>query len=301
MHDEQHNDFGYATLDTQQEDITAKGNTGKGGVGITSIFQQTSNSTESQWLWPLGLIGAWITIYALVAIISGTSPHALRYWPVVLGNATQIKLIKFLSILNAHVAGTHTITSFIVWPFMRLITFVTMFVCSICASFMHASIGHLVGNILLFVLLLLMLAFMNVPFSIAVKNWLYGTTFGIFGVWIITRILGTITLFFLPKLQWLHAVLNSTTPIIGASVGIYAVLGFTLVQAIKSTRKSSWFYVPTIITFVLSLGLCYQRYIDGFISGHYNSIQAALLLGACMHFVGLAIGLIRGFQMPTEN
>lgn len=94
---------------------------------------------------------------------------------------------------------------------------------------------------------------------------------------------------------------SSTTPIVGASVGIYGLLAFTLVQALKRSFHSVWYLLIVLVLFSISLALLYQRYVDGFITGTYNSIQAALLLGALMHFTGFAIGIWTSIWTPISR
>lgn len=286
--------FDFPTLDDNKDVDADVGTNGKLGK-LSSPFDGLGDN-ESSWIMPIGLIGVWILVFISELIFTGVSAKGLSHWPVVMGETSHIAIIKPVAAWIAQFAASHGAIGLILGFILKIVSVLVMAICAVVTSFVHASWGHLFGNILVFCILCGILVYLQVPLRTAVRQWFELSIMGIGFTWLIIEVISFVAQFFAKQQSWLYAVSHSVTPIVGASVGIYGLLGFTLFQTLRQLRQSRW--VPLVLFGVLFLVivLLYARWISLSDVRFATSTGSALVLGVLMHYVGFGIGCLHGLR-----
>jgi membrane associated rhomboid family serine protease len=293
--------FDFPTLDDNKDVDADVGSAGKLG-NLSSPFDSLGDSAGS-WLMPLALVGIWVLVFVIELIFTGVSAKGLSHWPVVMGETSHIAIIKPVSAWIAQFATSHGAIGLLLGFILKIASVVVMAICVLFAGFIHASWGHLFGNILVFLILCGILFFLQVPLRKAVREWFVLNLMGIGFTWLIVEVVSFVAQFLAKQETWLYAVSHSITPIVGASVGIYGLLGFTLFQTLRHLRQSRWVQLVLIVILFLVVALLYARWTSLSDVKFATSTGAALLLGVIMHYVGFGIGCLHGLRtrLPIDG
>ena len=293
--------FDFPTLDDNKDvdaDVGSNRNLGK----LAGPFDNLGDSASS-WIMPVGLIGIWIIVFLFELIFTGVSAKGLSHWPVVMGETSHIAIIKPVAAWISQFAASHGAIGFLLGIILKLASVVVMAFCAVVTGFVHASWGHLFGNILVFCILCAILFYLQVPLKMAVREWFILNLTGIGFTWLIVEVVSFVAQFVAKQQTWLYAVSHSITPIVGASVGVYGLLGFTLFQTLRHLRQSRWVQLVLIGVLFLVIALLYARWTSLTDIKFATSTGSALLLGVIMHYVGFGIGCLHGLRtrLPIDG
>lgn len=293
--------FEFATLgDTK--DVDAKSSSGKHGGGMRSPFSGLEASSSV--LWPLVLVGIWLLVLIIEAIFTGFSAKGLGHWPVVMGDPSQISIMAPFTAWISHATagkGLLTIFSFLL---VKIASLIIMAVSVVCSAFMHANFLHFFGNVLVFAILTAALMFLGTDAATVVKEWfrIHCTSVGL--VWLIVFVF-SIILTHLPivgaKLTFLTVLSTSTTPVVGASIGIFGLLGYALMVNARSLRTSAWYQLLFIALIVLAIALLYSRFSDLLSVDWSTSFGTTTVMAVAMHYFGFVFGCVRGIRVRIDN
>lgn len=292
----------FATLDDVKDVDVKSGSSNHGGGSLFNkgdIGSFLDDDTAAGLMWPICLILVWMVVYMLEVVISDNTAVGLRHWPVVIGNVSSLAVLKPMTAWVAKIMLAHRFLGAILFVFNRILVFVAMIISSICAGFIHMSLGHVFGNgIILLIVSGAGLAIMY-PIGRLMKNWLILSATGIGFTWLIIDLLS----FFMQGTSnhtgWLYEVCYSITPIVGASVGVYGLVGMMIVLLIKSVRDSRVAQLLLIVMVIIAISLLYSRFVSLNGVHVWTNTGAALKLSVWMHFVGFILGIIRGIQDRT--
>lgn len=291
----------FARLDDEDRDYDAPSVSDQGrGVGGGRILDwNVDDDTIMSWQWPVGLALVWLLVLLIEMVFFDTDAKGLAKLPVVLGQPGSLSILKPMTMGVAKIAAAHRFLGALLFIFDRLLIFVAMAICSICAGFMHASFGHLFGNVILLIILSLCAWLVHYPLSKLVKNWLILSATGIGFTWLVVEFMSFFVQGHHDTLSWLYEIGHSTEPIVGASVGLYGLVSFMLVICLKQIRQARWVPLLAIFLAVVSLALLYMRFSTLYGLQVYTNVGAALKLAVVMHFIGYLIGIFRGLHDRT--
>lgn len=291
----------FARLDDEDRDYDAPSVSDQGrGVGGGRILDwNVDDDTIMSWQWPIGLALVWLLILLIEMVFFDTDAKGLAKLPVVLGQPGSLSILKPMTMGVAKIAAAHRFLGALLFIFDRLLIFVAMAICSICAGFMHASLGHWFGNVILLIILSLCAWLVHYPLSKLVKNWLILSATGIGFTWLVVEFMSFFVQGHHNTLSWLYEIGHSTEPIVGASVGLYGLVSFMLVICLKQIRQARWVPLLAIFLAVVSLALLYMRFSTLYGLQVYTNVGAALKLAVVMHFIGYLIGIFRGLHDRT--
>lgn len=291
----------FARLDDEDRDYDAPSVSDQGcGVGGGRILDwNVDDDTIMSWQWPIGLALVWLLVLLIEMVFFDTDAKGLAKLPVVLGQPGSLSILKPMTMGVAKIAAAHRFLGALLFIFDRLLIFVAMAICSICAGFMHASLGHWFGNVILLIILSLCAWLVHYPLSKLVKNWLILSATGIGFTWLVVEFMSFFVQGHHNTLSWLYEIGHSTEPIVGASVGLYGLVSFMLVICLKQIRQARWVPLLAIFLVVVSLALLYMRFSTLHGLQVYTNVGAALKLAVVMHFIGYLIGIFRGLHDQT--
>ena len=291
----------FARLDDEDRDYDAPSVSDQGrGVGGGRILDwNVDDDTIMSWQWPIGLALVWLLILLIEMVFFDTDAKGLSKLPVVLGQPGSLSILKPMTMGVAKIAAAHRFLGALLFIFDRLLIFVAMAISSICAGFMHASLGHWFGNVILLIILSLCAWLVHYPLSKLVKNWLILSATGIGFTWLVVEFMSFFVQGHHNTLSWLYEIGHSTEPIVGASVGLYGLVSFMLVICLKQIRQARWVPLLAIFLAVVSLALLYMRFSTLHGLQVYTNVGAALKLAVVMHFIGYLIGIFRGLHDRT--
>ena len=291
----------FARLDDEDRDYDAPSVSDQGrGVGGGRILDwNVDDDTIMSWQWPIGLALVWLLILLIEMVFFDTDAKGLAKLPVVLGQPGSLSILKPMTMGVAKIAAAHLFLGALLFIFDRLLIFVAMAISSICAGFMHASLGHWFGNVILLIILSLCAWLVHYPLSKLVKNWLILSATGIGFTWLVVEFMSFFVQGHHNTLSWLYEIGHSTEPIVGASVGLYGLVSFMLVICLKQIRQARWVPLLAIFLAVVSLALLYMRFSTLHGLQVYTNVGAALKLAVVMHFIGYLIGIFRGLHDRT--
>lgn len=291
----------FARLDDEDRDYDAPSVSDQGrGVGGGRILDwNVDDDTIMSWQWPIGLALVWLLVLLIEMVFFDTDAKGLSKLPVVLGQPGSLSILKPMTMGVAKIAAAHRFLGALLFIFDRLLIFVAMAICSICAGFMHASLGHWFGNVILLMILSLCAWLVHYPLSKLVRNWLILSATGIGFTWLVVEFMSFFVQGQHNTLSWLYEIGHSTEPIVGASVGLYGLVSFMLVICLKQIRQARWVPLLAIFLAVVSLALLYMRFSTLHGLQVYTNVGAALKLAVVMHFIGYLIGIFRGLHDRT--
>lgn len=291
----------FARLDDEDRDYDAPSVSDQGrGVGGGRILDwNVDDDTIISWQWPIGLALVWFLVLLIEMVFFDTDAKGLAKLPVVLGQPGSLSILKPMTMGVAKIAAAHRFLGALLFIFDRLLIFVAMAICSICAGFMHASLGHWFGNVILLIILSLCAWLVHYPLSKLIRNWLILSATGIGFTWLVVEFMSFFVQGHHNTLSWLYEIGHSTEPIVGASVGLYGLVSFMLVICLKQIRQARWVSLLAIFLVVVSLALLYMRFSTLHGLQVYTNVGAALKLAVVMHFIGYLIGIFRGLHDQT--
>ena len=291
----------FARLDDEDRDYDAPSVSDQvRGVGGGRILDWNVNDdTIMSWQWPIGLALVWLLVLLIEMVFFDTDAKGLAKLPVVLGQPGSLSILKPMTMWVAKIAAAHRFLGALLFIFDRLLIFVAMAICSICAGFMHASLGHWFGNVILLMIVSFCAWLVHYPLSKLVKNWLILSATGIGFTWLVVEFMSFFVQGHHNTLSWLYEIGHSTEPIVGASVGLYGLVSFMLVICLKQIRQARWVPLLAIFLAVVSLALLYMRFSTLHGLQVYTNVGAALKLAVVMHFIGYLIGIFRGLHDRT--
>lgn len=252
------------------------------------------DDTVSSWMLPIGLILLWLVILLVEMVFFDTDANGLRRLPVAMGAASQISILKPMTAWVAKIMMAHKFLGALMFIFDRILLLLVLAISSICSGFMHATMMHWLGNSILLLICSGVAFLMHYPLGRLLKKWLIASGLGIGVPWIIMEFASFIAQGSHNHNSFLWIWDHATEPIVGASVGLYALVGFLIVTSIKNIRTSKWAPLVTIGLIVLALALLVSRWMSlgGVDKG--TMLGATLLMTVIMHFSGFIIGLIQG-------
>lgn len=291
----------FARLDDEDRDYDAPSvsDEGRGGGGGHIFDWDVDDDTIMSWQWPVGLALLWLLVLLIEMVFFDTDAKGLAKLPVVLGQPSSLAILKPMTMWVAKIAAVHRFIGALLFIIDRLLVFIAMAICSICAGFMHASLGHWFGNVILLMILSGCAWFVHYPLSRLVKNWLILSGMGIGFTWLVVEFMSFFVQGHHDTMSWLYEVGHSSEPIVGASVGLYGLVAFMLVICLKQIREARWVPLLAIFLVVVSLALLYMRFSTLHDIQAWTNVGAALKLAVIMHFVGYLIGIFRGFHDRT--
>lgn len=291
----------FATLDAGDDvDVDRKIETGGGGHHFGHFDSDLlDDDTMGSLMWPICLILIWLVVYQLEIVLTDTDAVGLRHWPVVMGNISSIGILKPMTAWVAKIMLAHRFFGALLFIFNRILVFIAMIICSITAGFIHTSLGHLLGNAIILLIVSGAVLAVGYPLGRFMKNWLILSATGIGFTWLICDLISFFFQHTKDTTSWFYVLVHSTTPIVGASVGVFGLLGLSIVLMAKSVNDSRVAQILLIVLIIMSAVLLFLRF--GTLSGlHYwTNTGAAIKLGTIMHFVGFGLGLIRGIHDRT--
>ena len=215
--------------------------------------------------------------------------NKLSIMPVPKGNVESTLIFHILELLFSKLG--------FLWLLLRPISIlISIIVSSFMAFFFHASFAHVFGNVFVYSICVMLCLWFNLKVNVFFKQLISFSFFGIAIPWLSIYFIG----FILSKIHitknWLVVVSNSNIPIVGASVGLFGLLGLFEIITFMNLGKSRWNSLILIFLCVLTFALLGQQvlnYMD--LSTHITSKSATSILVVGMHFVGYILGLIYGF------
>lgn len=292
--------FDFPTLNDDKDVNADTGGTGRTFGNLKNPFDDLNDSAGS-WLMPLALVGIWLIVFIVELLTTGVSAKGLSHWPVVMGFTSHISIIKPVAAWVTNIAASHGAIGLLLGIILKIVSVAVMAVCVVVTSFLHASWGHLFGNIFIFIILCGVLFYLQVPLRKAVREWFVLSAMSIGFTWLVIEVVSFLLGFVLNHDSWIYVVTHSNTPIVGASVGIYGLLGFTLLQTLRHLRQSRWVQLLLIGMLFLVITLLYARWASLMDVKLITTTGSALLLGVIMHFVGFGIGCLHGLRMPIAR
>lgn len=291
----------FARLDDEDRDYDAPSvsDQGRGAGGGRILDWNVDDDAIMSWQWPIGLALVWLLVLLIEMVFFDTDAKGLAKLPVVLGQPGSLSILKPMTMGVAKIAAAHRFLGALLFIFDRLLIFVAMAICSICAGFMHASFGHWLGNVILLMILSFCAWLVHYPLSKLVRNWLILSATGIGFTWLVVEFMSFFVQGHHNTLSWLYEIGHSTEPIVGASVGLYGLVSFMLVICLKQIREARWVPLLAIFLVVVSLALLYMRFSTLHGLQVYTNVGAALKLAVVMHFIGYLIGIFRGLHDQT--
>lgn len=216
--------------------------------------------------------------------------NKLSIMPVPKGNVESTLLFRILELLFSKLG--------FLWLILRPISIlISIIVSSFMAFFFHASFVHVFGNIIVYIICVMLCLWFNLKVDVFFKQLISFSFFGIAIPWLSIYFIG----FILSKIQitknWLVVVSNSNIPIVGASVGLFGLLGLFVIITFMNLGRSRWNSLILIFLGVLTFALLGQQvlnYMD--LSTHITLKAATNILVVVMHFMGYILGLIYGFS-----
>lgn len=260
------------------------------------------------WQWIVALFGVWVVAFLLVIILEHgklTDANILRM-PVMVGHmpysggAIGTALLKTLWLWS----HTHKVIGLLGLLLWMVLLIVFSLVSVIGSMFIHASVGHLLGNIFFMLVFAVIARLLGWTYKEVVTKWF---VYGLTAMWIpylLIEIAGTFMRMTHPGINaWYTWFYYSVTPIVGASVGIMAIGGFVLAQAIKNVIHGStknWIILIVMIVILIMLSVSAT---SGLSVKVKDAVTIATYFGSALHVIGCLLGVFFGFMAPkvTEN
>lgn len=161
----------------------------------------------------------------------------------------------------------------------------------LCFSFLSVSVGHLLTNMLILGMFFLMAYWLSIKQYLLFKTWFFGSIGIMAGYFIIMHLVNFITR---GHIYWLNYCTNDMTPLMGASVGVLAVVGFVMVLSVVSMIMTVEDARDHDMSLSLSDWLCLLPLIIGIAVVWNLGIGQESLNVMFLHWFGVIVGIIAG-------
>lgn len=215
--------------------------------------------------------------------------NSLNVMPVPKGNVDSTMIFHLCELMFSKLG--------ILWVVLKPVAvLLSVGISSLLAFFFHASFPHAFTNMILYVGCVGLCIWFNLKVKVLFKQFISLSFFGIMLPWISVYFLG----FILSKIHitknWMVAVSNSKIPIVGASVGLFGLLGLFLIITVMNLGKSRWNSLILIVLGTVTFALLGQQVLNYMnLSSTISSMGSTTVLVIVMHFTGYILGLIYGF------
>ena len=231
-----------------------------------------------------------ILILPVVWLVLMVFHSKLNMMPVVMGNVNDTLVFKAFDVMFSKLG--------FLWILLRFVgLIVSIVISSFFTIFFHATWVHVFSNIFLYGTCVLAFIYYRLDLSELFKRFFLINGFVISIVWFICYFVGSVFESMGITRNWLVELRVSDIPVVGASVGLFGLLGYLLIVSVKNVRVKSINFVLMLTILVASFGLLgtqVTNYMD--IADHVTKLGATTIFTVILHFVGYFVGLIFGWQ-----
>lgn len=257
------------------------------------------------WLGIAILPVVWLFATGVAMMTTGVSNSGLVKGLVMVPNVNYLHLTAWLGTKLALVAGTSKIMMAIMLFLSFILKLVIMIVATVWGSLIHAGFGHWLANVILWFLAAAGLAYNRWSAEHVLLSWAKVQVSVNLLVWVIVGVLGTLLVHLKPQSQsWLAQLMASHVPIVGASVGLYGLVGILVVSSWTNRKDLAFSRWLAVIGLVVIVALVFtQVHAMGNPGATMLRLDhgAVAKLVAWLHLFGLAGGLLVGWRSRYSN